>query len=80
MEAIGAAMLERLHACPLGRNHALVREADAGHEAIELELDVPPFSPSPLVSIRRVTELAIELCVDGHHRGGVAAAARVCNR
>ena len=72
-------MLERLHACPLGRNRALVGEADAAHEAIELELDAPPSSPSPspVVGIRRVTELAMELCADGRRRGGAAAAARV---
>ena len=82
MEAIGAAMLERLHTCPVGRNHALVGEADTMHEAIELELDAPPSSPSPspVVGIRRVTELAMELCADGRQRGGAATATRVRGR
>ena len=81
-EAIGAAMLERLHACPLGQNRVLVGEADATHEAIELELDASPSSPSPspVVSIRRVTEMAMELCADGHRRGGRRACPRPLTR
>lgn len=35
-----------LYSCPLGWNHMLVMDAGATHEAIELELDDAPSSPS----------------------------------
>ncbi|XP_066353929.1 E3 ubiquitin-protein ligase PUB23-like [Miscanthus floridulus] len=72
-----------LHACPLGRNRALVVDAGAAHEAIELELDAPPLSsssPAPASAGgggRRVTELAMallaELCACADGRAAVAA-------
>ncbi|KXG23010.1 E3 ubiquitin-protein ligase PUB23 [Sorghum bicolor] len=88
--AMRCALRVLLHACPLGRNRALVVDAGAAHEAIELELDAPPPSSSPASAGgggRRVTELAMALlaelcaCADGRaavaaHPAGVAVVAR----
>ncbi|OEL36432.1 E3 ubiquitin-protein ligase PUB23 [Dichanthelium oligosanthes] len=76
-----------LHACPVGRNRALIVEAGAAHEAIELELDAPPPSAGSAAGGRRATELAMALlaelcaCADGRaavaaHPAGVAVVAR----
>jgi hypothetical protein len=81
--ATRSALRVLLHACPLGRNRALVVGAGAAHEAIELELDAPPpssSSPAPASAGgggRRVTELAMallaELCACADGRAAVAA-------
>ncbi|CAD6270469.1 unnamed protein product [Miscanthus lutarioriparius] len=82
--ATRSALRVLLHACPLGRNRALVVDAGAAHEAIELELDAPPSSSSPAPAPasaggcgRRVTELAMallaELCACADGRAAVAA-------
>jgi len=82
--ATRSALRALLHACPVGRNRALIVEAGAAHEAIELELDAPPPSAA---GGRRATELAMALlaelcaCADGRaavaaHPAGVAVVAR----
>ncbi|RLM98920.1 E3 ubiquitin-protein ligase PUB23-like [Panicum miliaceum] len=82
--ATRSALRALLHACPVGRNRALIVEAGAAHEAIELELDAPP---PPAAGGRRATELAMALlaelcaCADGRaavaaHPAGVAVVAR----
>ncbi|CAD6268343.1 unnamed protein product [Miscanthus lutarioriparius] len=88
--ATRSALRVLLHACTLGRNRALVVDAGAAHEAIQLELDAPPSSSAPAHAggvSRRVTELAMALlaelcaCADGRaavaaHPAGVAVVAR----
>ncbi|CAL4904101.1 unnamed protein product [Urochloa decumbens] len=84
--ATRSALRALLHACPVGRNRALVVEAGAAHEAIELLLDAPPSSAGAGGG-RRATELAMALlaelcaCADGRaavaaHPAGVAVVAR----
>ncbi|XP_062202649.1 E3 ubiquitin-protein ligase PUB23-like [Phragmites australis] len=73
--ATRAALRALLQACPVGRNRALIVEAGAAHEAIELELAAP--SPSTGSGGRRVTELTMallaELCACADGRAAVAA-------
>ncbi|XP_062204383.1 E3 ubiquitin-protein ligase PUB23-like [Phragmites australis] len=84
--ATRAALCALLHACPVGRNRALIVEAGAVHEAIELEL-AAPSSPGFGAGDRRVTELTMALlaelcaCADGRaavaaHPAGIAVVAR----
>ncbi|KAG2623120.1 E3 ubiquitin-protein ligase PUB23-like [Panicum virgatum] len=86
--ATRSALRALLHACPVGRNRALIVEAGAAHEAIELELDAPPPpSAASAAAGRRAAELAMALlaelcaCADGRaavaaHPAGVAVVAR----
>ncbi|XP_040385645.1 E3 ubiquitin-protein ligase PUB23-like [Oryza brachyantha] len=83
--AARAALRTLLHACASsGRNRALVVDAGAAHEAIELELDAwSPQAPGG----RRATELVVALlaqlcaCADGRsavasHPAGIAVVAK----
>ncbi|TKW07445.1 hypothetical protein SEVIR_7G307300v4 [Setaria viridis] len=85
--ATRSALRALLHACPVGRNRALVVDAGAAHEAIELELDASPPSAGSAAGGRRAAELAMALlaelcaCADGRaavaaHPAGVAVVAR----
>jgi hypothetical protein len=85
--ATRSALRALLHACPVGRNRALVVDAGAAHEAIELELDTWPPSAGSAAGGRRAAELAMALlaelcaCADGRaavaaHPAGVAVVAR----
>ncbi|KAK1628637.1 hypothetical protein QYE76_002952 [Lolium multiflorum] len=73
--ATRAALRALLNACGSGKNRALVAEAGAAHEAIELELASWPSSPGG--SSRRVTELVMallaRLCACAEGRAAVAA-------
>ncbi|KAG8050585.1 hypothetical protein GUJ93_ZPchr0009g981 [Zizania palustris] len=82
--ATRAALRMLLHACPVGRNRALIVEAGAAHEAIELELAA--WVPQPPGG-RRATELVMALlaqlcaCADGRaavasHPAGIAVVAK----
>ncbi|KAL5206621.1 hypothetical protein ABZP36_034830 [Zizania latifolia] len=82
--ATRAALRMLLHACPIGRNRALIVEAGAAHEAIELEFAAwVPQAPGG----RRATELVMALlaqlcaCADGRaavasHPAGIAVVAK----
>jgi hypothetical protein len=73
--ATRAALRALLNTCGSGRNRALIAEAGAAHEAIELELASWPSSPGG--SSRRVTELVMallsRLCACAEGRAAVAA-------
>uniref|UniRef100_A0ACD5XZ31 Uncharacterized protein n=1 Tax=Avena sativa TaxID=4498 RepID=A0ACD5XZ31_AVESA len=73
--ATRAALRALINACGSGKNRALIAEAGAAHEAIELELASWPSSPGG--SSRRVTELVMallaRLCACAEGRAAVAA-------
>uniref|UniRef100_A0ACD5XP37 Uncharacterized protein n=1 Tax=Avena sativa TaxID=4498 RepID=A0ACD5XP37_AVESA len=73
--ATRAALRALINACGSGKNRALIAEAGAAQEAIELELASWPSSPGG--SSRRVTELVMallaRLCACAEGRAAVAA-------